>query len=109
MYPVEAVHLLNRMGMELSNQGHHQAALVVLARALRKTLSLRVRNHEAIVRNNIALVLSLHGKQDQARRQLAQALALMALCPESRDPLYRILWNNFARMKACGSGSATAS
>ena len=42
MYPVEAVHLLNRMGMALSNQGHHQAALVVLARALRKTLKRKI-------------------------------------------------------------------
>lgn len=86
MCAAKSLSLFTKMGMELSRQGERQAALMLLARALRETLRMNAPMAEANIRNNLSLIFQLEGDYALARRQLDRALRLVdaGKCPSGR-------------------------
>ena len=97
MCKAKSLNMLNSLAMRLSRLGQHHAALVLLGLALRQSLQLGAAVHEAKIRNNLALVLELSGRNRLARRQLEQAMALVADRVGTDNKFFGMLQNNHAR------------
>ncbi len=90
--------MLNRLGMRLAWQGHYRAGLILLALALRQSLKAGSVMQEARIRNNMALVFHLGGKDHLAKRQISKAMSLVAARVGSDNKFYKLMEANLSRL-----------
>ncbi len=109
MCRAKTLQMLNRLGMRLSGQGEHKAALTLLALALRESLQAGAPMYEAKIRNNIALVLGGAGRHDLARRQLDKAMRLTALKVGTDNRFYKVLHTNLSELPPQHTGRRVVS
>lgn len=83
-----------RAGMEALNQGRPQDGLVKLQAALKQAQEFGSPIHQAKIRNNMALAFQDLGLPDQARKNYALALHLVAARVGSDNYLYRSISRN---------------
>lgn len=89
--------MLGRLSMRLASMGQHRVALTLLALALRQSLRSRAVMQEARIRNNMALILLMAGRDYLARRQIVRAMGLVATRVGVDNRFYRTLQQNLAR------------
>lgn len=84
----------NQMGMQLASQGEHKAALMLLGRALRQTRAKRSAMYEAKIRQNMALVLLMSGRNELSQRQFHQAMRITEHSVGTDNRFYQLLVAN---------------
>lgn len=98
MCACKAIGVYNKRGMEAFRQGRMDDALNDLKEAVRLAVMQGGTLHAAKIRNNLALVLQASGHQEQAKRELREALAAVEMRIGRDNKLYGVIFRNISAL-----------
>lgn len=94
MCAAQAMGMLNRQAMEICNRGDYARSVSMLKDALAMSMEREATLQEAMIRNNLGLVLQLQGCESSASMEFVRALEVVEQTLGRDNPLFLKIQSN---------------